>query len=136
SCRHLTAPQMGTLLALAVFEGTFTLDDASQVTGTEHRAIGELAARSLVEVRDDRFALHPLLRQYARERAGDGVRRYQADHAEYFTAFVEQRLDRLEAGDQAAASAEVEAKLTNVLAAWRWACDMGRADLLDRAAYP
>ncbi|GAB4335148.1 MAG: hypothetical protein Kow0010_22500 [Dehalococcoidia bacterium] len=136
SFRRLTEEQLATLLALAVFEGSFTIQAASRIANAPLGIVGDLVDRSLVQPRHGRFALHPLLRQHARDRLGNSFAEHQRAHAEYIADFLARRRDALEGEGQITASAEIDEELPNILAAWRWACDNGRLDLIDQAAYP
>jgi DNA-binding winged helix-turn-helix (wHTH) protein/tetratricopeptide (TPR) repeat protein len=136
SIARLNDEQRIVLHALSVFDGSFSSDAAAAVAGASLAALGDLVARSLVQPRHGRFALHPLLRQHSREQLGFGLEVRRRAHAEYFTEVLESRLRALEGAGQVAASAEIDHELPNILAAWRWACDNRRLDLLERAVYP
>ncbi|GAB4325336.1 MAG: hypothetical protein Kow0010_07730 [Dehalococcoidia bacterium] len=136
STRYLDAHQASTLRALAVFEDSFTPDAATEVTGATLDALGTLVDRSLVQSRGGRFALHPLMRQFAREQLGPALSGLQQAHAEHFASFAASRREALEGGRQVDASREIDQEFGNVAAAWRFACAHDRLDLLESAGYP
>lgn len=135
SFRLLTVDQMRALLSLSVFEGSFSADAASAVADAPIRVLSALVDQSLVQPREGRFSLHPLLRQFCRERLGDSWVEMQARHAEYYARFLETRYGDLAAGRQVAAAREIDPEFANIVAAWRWTCDAGRTDLIEQALF-
>lgn len=83
-----------------------------------------------------RFTLHPLMRQFTRERCGDELQELRRRQAEHYSAFLAARRDALNGRGQVEATREIEAEFTNIAASWRWAASHGRIDLIDAAAYP
>lgn len=136
SCRRLSDEQLRALLGLAVFNGSFSADAAARIAGVHLPIMATLVDHSLVQPRQGRFALHPLLRQYARDLLGDRLAALQGAHAEYFMTFPATVLSGLEGAHQAEAAARIDAELHEGLAAWHWACGNGRFALIEAAAYP
>src|SRR5262249_27676783 len=93
--------------------------------------------RSLVQAENDgRFTLHPLLRQFAREKCHEmslcetGATR----HARWFHQLLEQGRDARAAGDPVLDRCHVE--LANCHAAWRWSIARHDVGARARAAAP
>lgn len=136
SFRRLTVEQMRALLSLAVFEGSFAESASAAVAQAPLRVLSELVDRSLVAPREGRFALHPLLAQFARDRLGPALPEMQERHAEYYLELLASQREALEGRDQVGAVTRIEADWPNFAAGWRFACANQRFDLLAPAAYP
>lgn len=136
SYRYLSVEQMRGLLSLSVFEGSFSAAAAAEVADAPLRVLAALVDQSLVQPREGRFSLHPLLRQFARERLGGSFTELQERHARYFCELVAARCDALEQRYQVETSLELDPEIENIIAGWRWAASEHRADLLSAAAYP
>src|SRR5690606_39206746 len=83
-----------------------------------------LCSRSLLNAaQDGRYATHPLIAEYARERllsrTDNGAAALLA-HAEYFVAVAQGAEQELKSGDQAGALARLDANLPNLHAAMAW----------------
>ncbi len=133
SLRNLSVNDVRALLSLSVFEGSFDVEAATEVAGAPLRLLTRLADLSLVQPRDGRFSLHPLLRQFARERLEDALADLQETHAWYYAGFLAAREPALGGGRQLQATMEIDREITNIVAAWRWAVAHRRADLIGRA---
>lgn len=131
SCRRLPVEQQDMLCVLGVFEGSFSAEAARSVAGASLPVLRALVDSSLVQPRDGRFSLHPLMRQLIVARGGEELVGLREQHATYYARFLDARSPRLETGEQIEACDEIEADLPNVLAAWRWAAEKRRVDLLE-----
>jgi len=133
SLRRLTEQDRAALAGLAAFEGPFDAAAAERIAGASLVQILALVDGSLVQARDGRFDLHPLLRQFLR--AADRARADSvgARHAEYYAALVAGHVEALNGRGQLAAVEDIEANSTNVIAAWRWAAANRRVDLIETA---
>jgi DNA-binding SARP family transcriptional activator len=136
-----TPPERQAFQRLAVFQRGFTLDAAQAVADTTPATLFSLVDSSLLgfDAAGQRFLRHPLLYAYALEKlheAPDEEQATRARHAAYFAAFLNQRREGLRGFGQAAALRDIEAELDNVLAAWQWAVDRRRLDLLTQAIEP
>ncbi len=125
----------------AVFMGGFGLDAAQEVAGAAPATIFRLVDRSLLrfDTAKQRFFRHPLVYGYALEKllaAPDEAHAARARHTVYFAAFLDQRRGVLRGPQQAAALREIDGDLDNILAAWQWAADQQRLDLLALALDP
>ena len=64
----LSAEEKQVMRALAVLQGSFSLNAASHIAGGALEVVEQLVMRFLIErIPDNRFALHPILKQYVRE---------------------------------------------------------------------
>ncbi|MFP3855080.1 MAG: tetratricopeptide repeat protein, partial [Anaerolineales bacterium] len=101
-------------------------------------ALMRLADRALVRCSPDgRYDLHELLRQYGEEKlhhSPSKATEMRQRHADYFTSFLQQRLEQLHGPDQRQAFREINAELQNVRAAWRWAVSQADEGAIHRAA--
>jgi tetratricopeptide (TPR) repeat protein len=138
SVRRLTVEQMRALLSLSVFEGSFEAGAAAAIAEAPLRTLGELVDRSLVQPGEGRFALHPLLRQFARARLGPAWEELQARHAAYFLGELSTKREDLTGRGQVDAVIAIDRAWHDIAAAWRFACSAGQLDLIARcvpAAY-
>ncbi|MEX1103157.1 MAG: hypothetical protein WED87_02835, partial [Dehalococcoidia bacterium] len=136
SCRRLDSRQQRALQSLSAFDGPFGAAAAAAVAGASLPLLRQLVDRSLVQPVGGRFTLHPLMRQFTRERCGDELQELRRRQAEHYSAFLAARRDALNGRGQVEATREIEAEFTNIAASWRWAASHGRIDLIDAAAYP
>ena len=126
---------------LAVFRDGFLRDAAEAVAGASLSLLSSLLDKSLLrwEASQDgngRYQIHELLRQYAGEKLSaqsEVAGETQAQHARYYAAFLDQRLDGLLGGRQKEALLEIEAELNNIRAAWRWAVEHEEWETINRA---
>lgn len=139
SWRRLDERQRQALARLSVFAGGFGPEAARQVAQASLTTLASLVDASLLSVGDDeRYARHPLIHRFARERLAaepDEERRVALRHAELF-------LGRLAAADPDARHAPSPALLAlerdfeDLRAAWDAAIRHGRPDLIAAAALP
>ena len=123
----LDAAELDLLTQLSVLAGSFDLDAAAAVAGSDDvlPALASLVRQSLVVAEPDgRYRLFDAVRSYASTTPADALRRAASDrHARHFT-------DRARAADRAVrgprhdeAMAAVDRDLPNFRAALRWAFD-------------
>lgn len=121
------------LASLAVFQGGFTRQGAQRVAGVALPLLSSLTDKSLIAAdAAGRFGMHPLIAAYAQEKLeDDGVRseRVRARHAEFFALHLA-ALAPHAIGDQRLLAAGVLAEYANCRAAWQWAVEAERADLV------
>ncbi len=131
---------------LAVFPGSFSGKAAQDVAGAAQPWLVQLEDKSLVRVDTSypraafgRYALHPLLKQYARQKLHQYSRRIEdlarRQHAQFFCAFLKERELGLKGFCQAEALGEVEAELDNIHAAWDWAVEHKAFDFIEQACF-
>jgi predicted ATPase/DNA-binding SARP family transcriptional activator len=145
---------------LAPFRGGFSLHAAREAASIALPVLLALTNKSFLRRSPDgRFSRHPLVWQYARERAEERPDELQAArdrHAAYFLGFLAERREAYQHVDGDRMMLEIDADLENVTAAWRWACEReqrallrsavsslwgycfawGRLDLLDELLHP
>ncbi len=121
------------LAALSVFHGGFTRAAAQGVASVPLPLLSALADKSLIAADDEgRFAMHPLVAAYAAQmRQGDvePAADVRADHAEHFARYLEALVPHA-IGDQRVLVAGVTAEYANCRAAWQWAVEQQRVDLV------
>lgn len=131
----LSGEERGTLAGLAVFRGGFDTEAGLDVAGDARpRTLLALVDASLLQrVGDGRFDLHAGVRAWVLERAE--AERLAAARARHARRFLGELLGS--AADPATGEAVHHDRLDrdhdNLMAAWRWACEAGDAELLDGA---
>lgn len=131
SWQFLTAEQAYTLAACAVFTGGFTRMAAIHILETTPTVLTSLVDQSLLQVNDERFTLHELVRQYAATQLAQTAERHchiLARHAAYYMGLLNE-LETALLGDVEAQSI-VQVELDNIRAAWRWSIDQGNLALV------
>ena len=134
SWRSLTALEQDALLRLAVFNSGFSPAAAVAVAAADAAMLDALQDKSFLhKTAVDRYDLHEVLRQYAREKmAAVGAETAMLQqHSQYFLAELG-RQERLMLGRQGkGVMAALQRELANILQAWHTACTAGAvADLL------
>jgi DNA-binding SARP family transcriptional activator/predicted ATPase len=118
---------------LSVFQGTFTRQAASRVAGVEAAALRLLADKSMLQVSSGSYRMHDLLRQYgAEKRADNGPVDCQVRdaHSTYFLELLSERADRLKSAKRSATLNEMDTEISDLQAAWKWACTQAEFPLL------
>lgn len=142
SYNRLSAQGQALFAGFAAFRGGATLAAVQAVAGATQALLlpqlQRLIAASLLshDAQQGRYTLHELLRQYALEKlvAEAGAEEQARDrHAGYFASFVQEQGHALRSAEQQAALAALDADRDNLRAAWLWAAQRGRVDLLLRA---
>lgn len=136
---RLSAAERSALAGLSVFVSPFSAQAAREVAQVALPVLGSLVDRCLllptqVEDEDDRarFEMHPLVRAFAAEHlAADPAARHQAcdRHATYVARRVAPLADFTRV-DQKKTMRVVGDLLAELLCAWHWALDAGRADFV------
>ncbi len=135
----LTESECEVFSKLAVFPGTFSGRAAQEVAGAAHPWLIHLEDKSLVRREGvGRYALHPLLRQYA----GQKLRQYsrkigdmaQQQHAQFFCTLLKDRELDLRGFRQPEVLDELELELENIGTAWDWAVEHHAYHLIERAS--
>jgi predicted ATPase/DNA-binding SARP family transcriptional activator len=107
---------------LGVFSGGWTLEAAEAVCGATLEDLGALVDESLVRLRDERFSMLEIVREYALERLGERED-LQQKHLEYFVALAQAAEPELSRGDQETWFARVEDELDNLRSALAFALE-------------
>lgn len=121
---RLSPTDRDALSRLSVFVGGFNLTAAQAVAGAGQAALDRLQARALIQHTDsDRFALHPVIRQYAAAALdadpGAATANHQA-HADHFTRLLLDHEADLFTFNFRPACDTLTADADNLAAAWRW----------------
>ena len=129
SWERLATSERNALCALSVFIGSFTRTAAKEVANATLPLLAALADKSLLQVSSaGRCSLHPLIRQFAREKLdADPLAAIQRRHAEYFHRLLARLTPAAQAADQSALD-EIGADLENCRHAWRWAIEHRAAE--------
>ena len=131
------SPEEKTVFArLAIFQGGLTRSAAEAVAQATLPVLSALVSRSLLRRdADGRYQIHELLRQFAEEhlRNTDQLVATRDAHCTYYADFLSTREADLKGRRQLAALDEIEADWGNVRAAWLWAVERKRYDLVDRS---
>lgn len=142
SWSRLARPLTDALARLSTFAGSFDLDDARSLVPAPALLahLAQLADASLIETLEApeprRFALHPLLRQLAREKLALDAAAARAARAAH-RAWVERRLAAFadwRRVDQKAALRTIGALLDDARLAWRSALEGGDASFIAHCA--
>lgn len=110
------------LAALGVFPSAFDREAAAAIAGVPLPVLFGLLQKSLVQRSGiDRFDLHPLVREFARERLGDGLADLQRAHAAHYARFLADRAHELAGdGNQIGARDDVVDEVDHVAVAMEW----------------
>lgn len=121
SWRMLTPEERAIYPRLAVLGGGFTAQAAQAVAGASFFALAGLVDKSLLSLEDGRYALHPMLRQFAMEKLQaqpSQLADARRAHARYYARFVQQLEPILFGGALEPALHRVEPELENLQLAW------------------
>ena len=129
----LTELERQSLAALSVFQGGFSHRAARQVAAVSLPLLSSLTDKSLLGSGEGgRFVLHPLIAAYAArqlEAVADRLAAIRERHAEHFAMHLA-ALAPHAIGDQRLLVAGVNAEMANCRAAWSYALERHRADLV------
>ena len=139
SWKRLKEAEKTAAKSLSVFQGSFDLPTAQKVFSFSPDLLRSLVNKSWLQpIQPGRFLMHALLNQFAGEQlaAEPELRRMIMDrYSQYYCVFLE-RLDADWSGPrQSAVIAEIEQEIDNIRAAWDWAAERHRIDLLARGRY-
>lgn len=138
---RLHPPEQQIFARLAVFRGGGTLRALQAVTGASLGQIQALTSKAILayDPARERYNLHELLRQYAEELLADdpatAAQAYER-HAGYYLTGLAGHEAQLKGAQQMHALDTISADLENISVAWRWAAEIGRADLIAGAIHP
>lgn len=139
SWQRLSKSEKLALQKVAIFQGSFSKKAAREVADTGLPLILLLTNKSLLrKTALGRFSQHPLMWQQTRteaERSCDSFEKIAEKHASYFAAFLQEREAGHESLEASRVRGEIALELANVRAAWYWAIEHGREDLIDVALW-
>jgi predicted ATPase/DNA-binding SARP family transcriptional activator len=134
SWEHLTYDEQTTFRRLAVFRGAFDSEAALEVTESSSITLADLAAKSLVWRREERFALHEAARQFAAEMLAQAseTESIRDRHARYYSLRLARECERFAAGKHEQALTAIEKDFDDIQTAWYWLAE--RQDVSGLAA--
>jgi predicted ATPase/DNA-binding CsgD family transcriptional regulator len=132
--------EQAAFMRFSVFRGGATRKATQYVTGADLKTLQALVNKSLIERSTEhnpagRYAMHELLRQYAEtklDESGDADLTRNT-HSEYYLNALAEREEDIKGRDQIGTLNDIESDFENVKAAWYWAVERKKTDLLDRA---
>ena len=139
SWRMLPEAEQRLFRRLSVFRGGFDRVAAEQVTGASVFALSSLVDKSLLRPIDDRYEMHELLRQYARDQLleqADERDQMRAGHSRYYAHFAAENTGQSLRASGGAAFDRVIREIENIRAAWQFALDAGAVDDMNRFLRP
>jgi len=136
SWQLLTAREQHILSQLALGQGRFSPQIATQLTGAALIDLTALRYKSLLRIAEaGYYDLHPLIRTFALARLDPVTQAVAAE--KWATLYLQQvaaQAVALNGATPQAALQVIERELDNVQQAWRWAVAQGRIDLLVQSA--
>jgi predicted ATPase/DNA-binding SARP family transcriptional activator len=135
----LTADEQRILRKLAIFRGGFQQAAAAAVTDASAMALLSLVDKSLLRSVDQRFEMHELLRQFAREKLDEQtgeLEEARKKHSGYFARFLDGAEGRLTRSLSESRFNEVIREVENIRLAWETALDDGNVSDINRFLRP
>lgn len=132
---RLDTPSQRALCRMSVFTGDFDSAAAIAISGASLEVLLNLADKSLLQHNSGRFSLHPLIRQYSREKLEiDPAEEFAtaARHAAYYTERLSRNEQCLNFGEQpdTVCLDKIQRDLDNIRQAWRWTAQHGPVESL------
>jgi predicted ATPase/DNA-binding SARP family transcriptional activator len=122
---------------LSVFRGGCTLEAVQKITGTTLRDLRSLVEKSLLQrALNGRYEIHELSREYAAEKLKVSFETETAVrdmHSAFYNGAICKWGEELKSSRQLSALTEMDLEIDNARAAWNWAVEQRRADLVDQA---
>ncbi len=130
----LNETDRSTFRDISVFRGGFTRSAASEVAGVSDFGLRSLIDKSLLQkAPGGRFEIHELLREYAREKAGENPERATDmvnSHSGYYCGLLAKNRRRIKGSEALESVTELTSEMDNIAMALHSAIDSGRGDLL------
>lgn len=129
----LSEDERSVLCRLAIFQGGFEREAAEQVAGATLLSLSALVSKSLVRrTKKERYDLHEVVRQYALAHLTEGSQReaVRERHCDYYLALLRAREKALRGTAQREAMRELTDEIDNVRAAWAWAIEREKFELI------
>ena len=133
--QQLSAAEQGVFSQLSLFPGSFTAAAAQAVANASTVALLSLLDKSMLKLVEDRYQLHPLLRQFAAEMLTEATA-VQTRFGRYFAHFLQQQDSLLSGSKEQQALKAIEAEIDNIRVAWHWLLAHGSAAEIDQAVAP
>jgi len=135
---RLSHPERDLFEELTVFQGGFTVEAAEEITGASLALLGNLTNRSLLQFDHTRgtYEIHELLGQFGAERVAQDPEKEKLirdKHSIYYCKLLSRLETDLKGSRHMNAMEQVEADFDNITAAWRWASEQGKVELISNA---
>lgn len=138
--RRLHDQEQSVFRRLSVFPSSFSWKSAAAVAGATPPILSTLMDQSLLERQpNDRYHLHSLLRQYAREKLAlqqDEEAQTRQRHVDHFIAFLKEQLGDLLGQRQRSAIAQFEVELENIRTAVAWSLEQQQLGAIRATVLP
>jgi predicted ATPase/DNA-binding SARP family transcriptional activator/GNAT superfamily N-acetyltransferase len=106
---------------LSVFRGGFTLEAAEEVAGATPPMLKSLVDKSLLRLKEDRYELHELLRQYAGDKLDTNeTNELRGRHVDYYANLAKRLGRKITTSEMFAALNQLDHDLDNLRAALNW----------------
>ncbi|MCK4504584.1 MAG: tetratricopeptide repeat protein [Candidatus Aegiribacteria sp.] len=132
----LSVKERHVLEALSCFRGKFDAKAAQFVAGSSLQILDSLLNKSLIRRNfEDQYDIHEVTRQYANaslQKNPDQYERVRKKHSEYFSNLLQSLESRLRNHRRKETIDELSGMLENLRAAWEWAVDNGRIDIIGK----
>lgn len=129
----LSEEERSVLCRLAIFQGGFEREAAEQVAGATLLSLSALVSKSLVRrTKQRRYDLHEVVRQYALAHLTGGPQRdaVRDRHCHFYLALLRDRAKALKSAALREAMRELTDEINNVRAAWIWAIEREKFELI------
>lgn len=137
SWQLLTEEQKHALCQLAVFEGGFLREGAQAIAGASLPIISALVSKSLIRrTANGRYDLHQIVHQLALSRLSEDLQiesMVRDRHCEFYLDLLSDREGALKSAAQQETIQLLTKEINNVRAAWKWAVERERFELLGAA---
>lgn len=132
----LSVEERHVLEALSCFRGKFDAEAAKSVAGASLQILDSLLNKSLIRRNiENQYDIHEVTRQYANSKLQKDTDRYERIrklHSEYFSDLLHSLESRLRNRRRKETINELSGMLENLRAAWEWAVDNGRIDIIGK----
>jgi predicted ATPase/class 3 adenylate cyclase len=134
SWKLLTEEERTALRRLSVFQGSFEMSKAKDVSGVSAMTIADLVDKSLLHTRENgRYEMHGLARQYAASRLKedpDEEKTVRELHAIGYANLLNEWEPFIKGGQRGEYLANFRSEIGNIRLAWDWVINQHRADLI------
>lgn len=139
SWQMLSQSEQQSLAKLSVFHGGFTREAAQAVAAASYPILVMLVNKSWLQLKEERYQIHELLRQFLSQKLGRdpaAEQTAQAEHCHYYLYYLAQHTKILNGPEQQQALLDIERELDNVRVAWAVGVGQKNLDALAPAVEP
>ncbi len=136
SWKFLSNEERRVLSELALFQGGFERNAASEVTGATLPTLMSLVSKSLVRRSESgRFDMHEVIRQYAVSYLDEdpGCENTCDRHCHYYLTLLRDQKEALQGPFQRDVIQLLKNEIDNIRVAWKWAVEHGKHTLISQA---